>query len=143
MTPEDLEIIKTKQYRVEGACGREWVVPLQAVMNDYIHFLETNDNITRKEAIRRTDINDITSWFHEQFNWSDVEKYGKMVKEASQKTIEDALNIYRGNSFENVIEEINVEKESLLKKRKLRKIANKHSDNTELESSKNKRSPKM
>lgn len=56
-----------------------------------------SDGVTRAQALKQCDRETLEVWFFEQFNWSDVERYGSVVKQPSPRQIQEALNLMRGN----------------------------------------------
>lgn len=86
---------KTKAFRVKSVCGREYKVPVTGVVDDYANYLMGEDKLSREEAEAKMTDSDVKSWFFEQFDWREVERYGELVKEASAKDITRALNIVR------------------------------------------------
>lgn len=114
------EFIQCSAFRVTGGCGRVWEVPLKAVRRDYVRFLMEEDGVTQKEALAQATKEAVETWFHEQFDWSDIEQYGKMVKGASAAKIEEALNLLRGSFSQSHTKQLLIpEKLARLKARRL------------------------
>jgi len=86
---------KTKAFRLKSVCGREYKVPVTGVATDYARFLMKEDKLTRAQADAQMTDDDVTSWFYGQFSWDEVGHYGVLVKEASAKDVERALNLRR------------------------------------------------
>lgn len=95
-TPND-PTIETHGFRVDSPCGRSYEVPLAKVRDDYARFLMENDGVTRAEALEKCDRDTLETWFCEQFDWSDVERYGRVVKNPSARQIKEALDLMRAS----------------------------------------------
>lgn len=95
-------------FRVEGACGRVWFVPLEAVGEDYAEFLEQADGLSPEEARRRSESSEDfwPRWFWEQCGtWGDVERLGRLERKSSLFKTKAALDRRRamgGLSIEEV-----------------------------------------
>jgi hypothetical protein len=98
MTPEDRAFIMEHTYRVQSPCGRVWDVPMRCVMNDYVRFLVDNDGVTRQQALADMEVQWVESWFHEQYDWQDVERDGKLVQQPTANQIKQALDLMRGGA---------------------------------------------
>ena len=86
-------------FRISSRCGRIYELPLKKVQDDYVDYLVREDKITPEQAIQNIDKDDLRSWFMEQFNWDDVDKYATVVKKPSAQQIEEALNEMRRSSY--------------------------------------------
>lgn len=88
---------KEPGFEVKSECGRRWFVPITAVQADYAAFLGQVDGLEPDAAMARAGKSqgDLHSWFVEQFDWADVDRYGVLSKEASAKDIARALNAAR------------------------------------------------
>jgi hypothetical protein len=124
MTPEDRTFIQGHCYRVESPCGRAWDVPMRRVMNDYIAFLIENDGVTRRQALETMDASQVESWFHEQYEWQDVERDGRLVQQPTAQQIIDALDVARGGRSNMTSSVVDVpDYETRKKRRKLGQMA--------------------
>lgn len=85
-------------FRISSPCGRIYELPLKKVEEDYIDYLVEADKITPEEASKDMTKDNIYSWFMEQFNWDDVDRYATLVQEASPKQIQEALDLLRRSS---------------------------------------------
>ena len=88
-------------FRVKSPCGRAYEVPMLKVRDDYVQFLMDQDGLSRKEALQKFEFSDLESWFYEQFNWDDIERHGKLIKNPSPKQIKEALDHMRNGSPSN------------------------------------------
>lgn len=91
---------KAPGFTVKSPCGREWFVPLTAIIADYASFLQEADGLSNADALTKANANMsfMETWFHEQFSWSDVVHHGVLVKKADAAHVEAALNFYRDYS---------------------------------------------
>ena len=90
-------------YLVRGACGREWFVPLERVRDDYADFLMTADKLTIEDAMTKANENrDFWhTWFYEQcYEWSDIERLGRLVKTSNLFKTKAALDRRRGKDLD-------------------------------------------
>ena len=90
-------------YLVRGACGREWFVPLERVRDDYADFLMIVDKLTSEDAMTKANENrDFWhTWFHEQcYEWSDIERLGRLVKTSNLFKTKAALDRRRGKNLD-------------------------------------------
>lgn len=87
-------------FEVKSPCGRVWFVPLEKVRLDYAEFLQQADGLDKAAAMSKVAQNEefVPTWFHEQFDWSDVTRHGRLVQEASPEAIARALDFLRDNS---------------------------------------------
>ena len=93
--------LQTEGFEMKSECGRVYRISLQAVFDDYAKFLVDNDGISREEAEAKIELGDVESWFYDQFAWSDVDKVGECIQEASAENIKRALNRVRGQSIDD------------------------------------------
>lgn len=99
-------VMTEKGYEVKSPCGRAWFVPHSAIVQDYADFLVQADGLSENDALAKSREDcDIECWFCEQFNWSDVRRMGVLIKEASAKDIERALNFVQSNSGESAADD--------------------------------------
>lgn len=84
-----------KAFIVTSPCGRAWEVPIEAVREDYAQFLCQVDGISLDEANAQVQAEEVAFWFYEQFQWSDIDRTGKLVKDASPETVKLALDLMR------------------------------------------------
>lgn len=83
-------------FEVHSPCGRAWFVPKTAVRDDYVSFLMQADKLSEADAKAKADeAGDLDFWFYEQFDWSDVQRVGTLIKEASPDDITTALDFLR------------------------------------------------
>ena len=90
-------------YLVRGACGREWFVPLERVRDDYADFLMTADKLAIEDAMTKANENrDFWhTWFYEQcYEWSDIERLGRLVKTSNLFKTKAALDRRRGKDLD-------------------------------------------
>lgn len=90
-----------KQPRVPGfrctdGIGRVYFVPCEKVRADYIAYLIQADNLTRKQAVAMADAEKefLSTWFYEQFIWSEVRRDGVLIKGPSAKLVKNAIDFY-------------------------------------------------
>ena len=88
----------TQTFRVASPCGRVYEVPWSQVREDYLAYLIKEDGLSREQALARVTRGDVDSWFYEQFDWSDVERYGTCVQQADAAQIRAALNAVRADT---------------------------------------------
>ena len=94
--PADLDAVRG--FEAPSPCGRTWFVPLSAVREDYAQFLVDADGVSYEEARQKIEEygeDTLTTWFYEQFDWSDVERYGTLTGAPSMQQVIAALNLYR------------------------------------------------
>jgi len=86
-----------KGFEVRSQCGRVWFVPHDAVIADYAAYLEQEDKLSKEDALAqaRQDEGTAQMWFTQQFNWSDIDRHGRLVREASAEDLERALKFMR------------------------------------------------
>jgi hypothetical protein len=90
-------------YLVRGACGREWFVPLERVRDDYADFLMEADKLAAEDAMVKANANrDFWhTWFYEQcYEWSDIERLGRLVKTSAMFKTKAALDRRRGKELD-------------------------------------------
>lgn len=86
-------------FEVQSECGRGWFVPMTAVQANYAEYLAQADGLDDSAAMVRAGKSkaDLHSWFAEQFDWADIDRYGRLTKEASAEHIARALNAVRAD----------------------------------------------
>ncbi|KWU26402.1 hypothetical protein [Burkholderia cenocepacia] len=84
-------------FEVRAPCGRTYFVPLAKVRADYADFLVQADQLSEAAALEKAKENEsfLSTWFSEQFDWSDVERNGRVVSEASPEQVKRALDFLR------------------------------------------------
>lgn len=84
-------------FVVASPCGRAWFVAEAKVQADYARFLQEQDGISRTEAMRIAggDAGFLQEWLGTQYTWSDVEKQGVLLQDATAKDIRNALDHVR------------------------------------------------
>lgn len=94
----------THGFRIQSPCGRTYVVALEAVRDDYAHFISKTDKVSYEKALEGVSSSDVESWFHDQFTWEDVERLGECVARPAHTPeqialiVEAALNSTRDRS---------------------------------------------
>jgi hypothetical protein len=86
-------------FKISSPCGRVYELPLKKVQDDYVAYLVEADKISPFQAMQEMSKDDVHSWFMEQFNWDDVDRYATLVKEPSAKQIQAALDAMRNGTY--------------------------------------------
>lgn len=87
----------TCSFRIASPCGRVFRVPWLNVREDYLRFLRKEDGLTRTQALAQMAPDDVTAWFYEQFDWSDVDRMGVIAQPANAAQVREALNLMRSS----------------------------------------------
>ena len=98
MTPEDHEFIRTHAFTVPSPCGRAWEVPMRKVFQDYLRYRKEADNEGSAIVEEGLTVDDLTSWFYDQYSWDDVERDGRQVRQPTPRQIQDALDLMRSRN---------------------------------------------
>ena len=117
--PSSNHPVETVGFRIASPCGRTYEVPLTKVRDDYAKYLMESDGITRAQALAQCDRETLETWFMEQFDWSDVERYGRVVKNPSPRQIREALDLMRGNDSPGNFADLKVFPEKVAEQRSL------------------------
>lgn len=96
---------KEKFIEVHSVCGRIYHVSFDAIRLDLEKDRAWHHKISRAKAkawANTLDESDLLTWFKEQWSWDEVAKFGKLVRMASVRDVEYALNFIQQTSYPGV-----------------------------------------
>lgn len=80
--------VLSKSYIVTMENGQKWAISVERIAFNRAHYYEKNDGISFDESLKNdtiplfeSDDYEIKDWAQNNMNWSDVEKYAKLVDE--------------------------------------------------------------
>ena len=99
---------------------------------DYVKDQMENMDLSRKEALEYCTPGNVVDWFHQIYNWDDVEAQGKLIGQPTPEQIIGALDQVRRSQRapEVSTEEPDATQVARIKRVALKKIANTTPDET-------------